>query len=257
MAEEEKAEQALQQKPQREPSQEETAALIADELGETEELPRAQILSIVRGLGRTQAHDLLQQVREIEASGGIMLQDGSRRRTPGGIYFHLAYTVGRRKRDGKPLKRPIARKPVSEMAQQSEPEVVFTWKDRLAVIKTAETEKGQANVKITVVGRPGKVVDRGQCVVTVMESNKVPALPKGLPTPPAAPTKYTVYIGAKQWKKVAESIRDPEDVLIIEGFPTVDAQTGSIAVFATNTTTKKLQMAQKEAQKAKSEAAAG
>ena len=126
--------------------------------------------------------------------------------------------------------------------------VALTWKDRIAVIQEAEVEKGSANVKITVVGRPGKIVDRGQCVVTVMESNKVPALPKGLPTPPAAPTKYTVYIGAKQWKKVAEAITDPEDSLIIEGFPTMDQQTGSIAVFATNTTTKKLQMAQKTKQ---------
>ena len=64
-----------------------------------------------------------------------------------------------------------------------------------------------------------------------MESNKVPALPKGLPTPPAAPTKYTVYISSKQWKKVAEAIRDPEDVLIIEGFPTIDTQASAIAVF--------------------------
>ena len=84
-----------------------------------------------------------------------------------------------------------------------------------------------------------------------MESNKVPALPKGLPTPPAAPTKYTVYIAAKQWRKVEQAIADPEDVLIVEGFPTMDAEARAIAVFATNTTTKKLQQALKEAQKAK------
>jgi molybdopterin-guanine dinucleotide biosynthesis protein len=56
-----------------------------------------------------------------------------------------------------------------------------------------------------------------------------------------------VYIAAKQWRKVASAIRDPEDVLIIEGFPQLDAQTSSIAVFATNTTKKKLQQAQRQA----------
>ncbi len=41
-------------------------------------------------------------------------------------------------------------------------------------------------------------------------------------------------------------MKDPEDTLIVEGFPQLDAQTGSIAVFATNTTTRKLQQAQRQ-----------
>src|SRR5207247_1096147 len=125
------------------------------------------------------------------------------------------------------------------------PIITFNWEDRIAVIREAEAERGTASVKITVVGRPGKIIDRGQCIVTVMESTKIPSLPKGLPVPPSAPTKYTVYIASKQWKKVSEAIDDPEDSLIIEGFPTTDAQTSAIAVFATNVTTKKLQQAQK------------
>jgi molybdopterin-guanine dinucleotide biosynthesis protein len=47
---------------------------------------------------------------------------------------------------------------------------------------------------------------------------------------------------------VASAIADPEDVLIVEGFPQLDPETSSIAVFATNTTTKKLQGAQRQAQ---------
>src|SRR5437667_4277443 len=85
MPEEEKTEE--KQKAPREPSQEETAVMIADQLGETEEIPRAQILAIVRGLGRTQAKVLLQQTLDIEAGGGMMVLDSSRRRTLGGIYF--------------------------------------------------------------------------------------------------------------------------------------------------------------------------
>jgi len=106
-------------------------------------------------------------------------------------------------------------------------------------------------VKMTVIGRPGKIVERGTCVVLAMQqAAKIPALPAGLPLPPVdqvEATTYSVYISAKQWKKVAEAIKDEEDVLIVEGFPMLDREQGTIAVFASNTTTKKLQMAAKQA----------
>lgn len=252
--------------PEREPSQEDVAAMIADALGETEEGPRNSILSIVRAAGRTHAKELLSMTLQTEENGGILVPDGSRRRTPGGVFFYLAYSVGKRK-DGKPLKKPynaskFAKKPNAEASdssvttsQSSKPQISivepFSWADRIAIIQEAEKEKGNTTtVKITLVGRPGKIIDKGQFIVTVMESTKVPALPKGLPTPANAVTKYAVYINAKQWKKIAESIQDPEDVLIVEGFPKLDPEVKAIAVFATNVTTKKLQAAQRETQKA-------
>jgi hypothetical protein len=86
-----------EQKPaEREPSQYETAMFIADRLGETEEGPRQQLIRIVGALGRTQARALLEETLRIEENGGMLLPDGSRRRTIGGIYFHLAYTKGPR-----------------------------------------------------------------------------------------------------------------------------------------------------------------
>lgn len=243
---------------QREPSQTETAAIIAGALGETEFAPRANITNIVQALGRTQARALLAKTLEIEANGGMMLPDGSRRRTPGGVFFHLAYTTGQPK-PGKTLERPqnYAKKPKNGDAQpkqanekaQQQPTIVFAWQDRIDIVKEAEQEKGNATtVKITVIGRPGFVLDKGQFVVLVMEESKTPALPKGLPTPPSTPTKYGVYVAAKQWKKVAEAITDPEDALIIEGFPKTDPETSAIAVFTTNITTKKQQMAKKQSQ---------
>jgi molybdopterin-guanine dinucleotide biosynthesis protein len=81
-----------------------------------------------------------------------------------------------------------------------------------------------------------------------MQANKVPALPKGLPVPPAVTTNYVVYIAAKQWKNVAGVVKDEEDVLIVEGFPQLDAKTNSIAVFATSVTTKKLQATKRQQQ---------
>jgi hypothetical protein len=254
--------------PQREPSQDEVAAMIADQLGETEAWPRRNIVIIVRALGRTQSRQLLEQTLQIEASGGMMLPDNSRRRTPGGVFFHLAYTTGQPK-PGKRLQRPYnpnlkAKKPNDEAEttaktpQPSKPQnrivepkkdIVFSWEERIPMIQEAEAKKGQAStVKITLVGRPGSILDKGQFIVTVMESTKIPSLPKGLPAPTNVATKYAVYVAAKQWKKVAESIQDPEDVLIVEGFPKTDPEVKAIAVFATNVTTKKLQAGKRQAE---------
>ncbi len=72
-------------------------------------------------------------------------------------------------------------------------------------------------MKITVIGRPGAIVEQGQVVAVALVSEKVPDLPKGLPEP-AAGTRYTIFIARKQWAKVAEALAaDPEDAAIIEG----------------------------------------
>ncbi|HEY4036783.1 MAG TPA: hypothetical protein VGL94_22730 [Ktedonobacteraceae bacterium] len=265
--------QAISITEQLEPSKEEVAALITNTLGETEESTRKHILHIVRAVGRTAARELLNMTLQTEEHGGLLVPDESRRRTPGGVFFHLAYTIGKTK-SGQPLRPFGNKKPKKEQQaapssqpqqpmlkqqfkqpkpmQQPAPAPVFLWDNRITAVKEAENEKGQANVKITVIGRPGKIVDKGQCIVTVMESTKVPTLPKGLPTPTSVPTAYVVYIASKQWKKVEEAIKDPEDTLIIEGFPKTDPEVSAIAVFTTNVTTKKLQMAKKQSSTASS-----
>jgi hypothetical protein len=238
----------------KEPSQAEVAAMIADHLGETEEWPRRNIGIIVRALGRKQSRRLLKETQQIEANGGMMLPDNSRRRTPGGIFFHLAYTTGQPK-PGKQLTRPTHRQmpkpkgekqPPQPTPKEKHPVDALSWDNRIATVQEADIQKGTAStVKITIVGRPGKILNKDTCIVTVMESTKVPALPKGLPTPTAAATKYAVYIAAKQWAKVKDVITDPEDTLIVEGFPKTDPEVSAIAVFTTNVTTKKLQTSKK------------
>ena len=78
----------------REPSHYQTAMWIADQLGEYEQGTRKHLICIVKALGRTQARALLTETWSIEEQGGMMVPDGSRRRTPGGIYLHLVYTKG-------------------------------------------------------------------------------------------------------------------------------------------------------------------
>jgi hypothetical protein len=247
---------------QTEPSVHEVASIIAQALGETESAAQEQLQRIVWALGQTAAREILEQTLQIEQNGGMMLRNGSRRRTAGGVFFHLVYTTGQ-PLQGRRLQRPASQKPKPEKQAQepsdqqpkqkipkqpSDSPSLFQWDNRREAVKEAENEKGQATVKITVIGRPGKIVDRGSCILTMMESTKVPMLPKGLPTPTNVPTKYAVYIASKQWKKVEEAIKDPEDTLIIEGFPKTDPEVGAIDVFATNVTTKKLQMAKRQPQ---------
>ncbi len=220
---------------------------IAEHLGETEPEPLKLLRKVVKKLGPEQALAFLKETQEIEAQGGLLLPDGSHRRTPGGVFFYLVRTKGPK------LVRFLFWKQKQEQSAASpqSPPPAFTWAERIPALDEIGAEKGAAStVKITVIGRPGKIIDRGTCVVTSLQSSKVPSLSKGVPTPPNAVTTYTLYIATKQWRRVAEAMKDPEDALIVEGFPQLDAQTGSIAVFATNTTTRKLQQAQRQTQPA-------
>src|SRR5689334_10877833 len=65
------------------------AQQIATTLGETEPVPLLHIRRIVQTLGPERALQVLDQAQRAEADGGLMLPDGSRRRTPGGVFFLL------------------------------------------------------------------------------------------------------------------------------------------------------------------------
>ena len=52
-----------------------------------------------------------------------------------------------------------------------------------------------------------------------------------------------MYIGEKQWRKVKDSLKQENDVLICEETPILDTKFNAITVFATNVTTKLLQQA--------------
>lgn len=62
---------------------------IATALGETEPRSRATVERSVAVLGVESAQALRREVEAIEAQGGMLTADGSRRRTPGGIYMFL------------------------------------------------------------------------------------------------------------------------------------------------------------------------
>ena len=220
-----------------------TAAEIARQLDETNPAALTQIELIVQHVGAEAALALLQETLAVEAGGGMMLPDGSRRRTPGGVYLYLA--KGRVPRDVRAVIWPFVKR-----TKPPKPKVEpLTWEECLELLPEALQLPGEATtVKITLIGRPGRIVEKADVVLTTMQNTKAPTLPKGLPMPPDEPTTYVVYIARKQWAKVAGAIQDADDKLIVEGYPAFEKRLGAVAVFATNVTTRNLQAAKRQAQ---------
>jgi len=231
---------------------------IAAALGETERGPRGQVGRVVGRLGVDRARAFLARTQEIKAVGGLMLPDGSRRRTPGGVFFHLVRaddTLSREDRvsifppqfgrNGRKKGPGAAATPVTPAPPAPSP----AWADddyRRVMAALQQDNTGRATtVKITVIGRPGAVVEQGHAVALALVNEKVPDLPKGLPEPPAG-TRYTVFVARKQWTKVAEALAaDLEDAAIIEGYAALEPRVEGIAVYATSVTTKRLQAAKR------------
>jgi len=126
----------------------------------------------------------------------------------------------------------------------------FDWATFGAAVTEAMSEAGEVTtVKLTVIGRPGKIVERGDVVLVAMRSEKAPSLPKGVPAPASPTTDCMVLVGRKQWGKVAEALAaDPADKVIIEGYPTVRPDFAGITVHVTSATTTGIQAGKRVAQ---------
>ena len=230
------------------PEERALAGQIADALGERARTARQQIARIVRVVGAERAGVLFTAAQAVEAGGGLPISNGRRRRTPGGVFFHLVRTgvtdaerVAIFGRSGGAGGTGISLSPPGPVLARWDAAAVG------AVVALAPTAMGGAtSVKITVVGRPGKVVEREGVVAVALLSAGMPSLPKGLPVPGTTRTRYVVLIARKQWTKVAAALADPADTLIAEGYPALEERfAGAITVYATRVTTKQLQAAQK------------
>lgn len=227
------------------------AATIKQISQELREYNTALIRRVVLELGEDVARQVLQEALEVEKQGGMQVLDGSRKRTPGGAFFRLV-----RKRCTPEQQRHIfgwaatteqlAAQPKAP-AQPAAPQP--TWRECLSEVLKLQGEA--TTMKITVIGRPRKVMIRDGCAVLTMKAEgKVPSLPKGVPAPANFDTLYICFVSAKQWAKVQGCMDDEEDALIIEGAPQINLAQKCINVYASSCTTKKIQMARKQPKEA-------
>ena len=212
---------------------------------------------VVEVLGAEAATAHLAEAQRIEAAGGELIASGKRRRTPGGVFFRVARAAATPEQCqaiGWPTGQGERQAPSEPRPPRPEHRIEpLPWDTRLAHLQALLDKEGIVNMsKITLTGRPGKLIEAQGCILTVMATDPTtaPTRPKGLPALPAKPTSYIVYIAARQWQKVAEAIKDPGDVLIIEGYPVFDERLPGLAVLTQNITTRNLQRAKREAESA-------
>ena len=191
-----------------------------------------KIITVI-GADRTQA--FLTQAQETIAQGGLLRKDGQSR-TAGGVFFYLvrgAISKEERKQIFPYKKKPKRPGPVNEKPQAPG----LTWQEAIPFIAQVLKSIGEAkNVKITLIGRPGNVVQQSTCVLVSMKGKEPPSLPKGLPAPPeGSAITWAVFIATKQWAKVSESVqKNADDQLIVEGYPVVDTKRGVGVVLASS-----------------------
>ncbi len=228
----------------------EVARRIAEELDEQGPGQQALIRRVVHELGTDLSLVFLQKAQEIESLGGMQLPDGTRR-TPGGVWFRLVKEQA--PQHGHPdiyklfwyKLKPFPKEPPPPTPPKERP-APLTWAERLGII--AKLEQGNTGMITTavlkVIGKAGDhYAHEGGCIVLHLTSTIQPAVPREVPTPQSTPTPYVVYVGKRLWGRIAKAAEDPEDEIIIEGFPQIDTETGTIALYAKKSTSKKLEAA--------------
>jgi hypothetical protein len=203
-----------------------------------------QVLAV---LGPDHTAQLLAQTLEVEAAGGLMVRNGTRRRTPGGVFFHLVRQQVTRSQRDYLFPRPASQAPQAPAPAQPQ---ILTWDEVPTVIQTLTTQPaGEARtMKVTLIGRPVKVEMRGQAVMFRMQGRPPGSLPRGLPpVPTTAPLTWNVMVALRQWNRVKDSLAaNQDDQLIIEGYPLM--QGNQHVLLAQSCTSVALQRAQKHAQ---------
>jgi hypothetical protein len=227
-----------------------------DTLAETLQEPNRPLLGeVLRVLGQDRCAAILADTLTCEASGGMLTRDGTRRRTPGGVFFQLVRERATARERHRLFPRGTTPPGAGQPPRQPQAPTVLTWDEARPLMQTLAAEPpGEARtMKLTLIGRPGKVETRGQAVVFRMQGKPPGALPRGLPPVPAqTPMTWTVMVALRQWNRVKDSLAgDQEDQLIIEGYPLI--QGNQPLLLAQSCTSVAQQRARKQAQQQETE----
>src|SRR5262249_17036258 len=120
---------------------------------------------------------------------------------------------------GQPQQQAQGQSPQQSQGQPP----ALTWDEARHLMQTLTTEPpGEAHtMKLTLIGRPGKIETRAQPVAFPLRGKLPGALPRGLPpVPTQAPLTWNVMVALRQWNRVKDSLAaNQEDQLVIEGYP--------------------------------------
>lgn len=209
-------------------------------------------------IGMEQMELLFTRTLEIEAAGGMPTSDGQRRRTPGGVLFQLTKELMPARERRKTFREKKVKDGSAPAAKRKTPKLSPdapqppTAEQAVALMRAAASlpanQKGPATMKTTIIGRPKQIKKMDTCIAVVMGVKPPPALPKGLPNfPDTTNASVVVFIAAKQWTKAEAALKsDPNDELIIEGFPVNDPQRNITGIWAQSCTTKMIQRSLRE-----------
>lgn len=221
------------------PDIEQVTQEIARHLNETLAGPIRQIGMVVKHMGADFARDTLRETLAVEASGGMLTADGSRRRTPGGVFFYLA----------KAKMPPEARAVIFPLPHQARKIPTIAWEERLPLFEsvleaTANGKHGllTALPRTTLMGRPGPVFKSDHTVAFELQY----ALPeeltysRGIPKPPLPYTlRYLVIAGREQYERIEKALRkNAKERLIVEGICIHDTEINMMVVLAVIVTTR-------------------
>jgi len=227
--------------------------LTVETLAQVLQEPKKDLLTkVLRTLGPERTAAILTDTLQQEAAGGVLTKDGTRRRTPGGVFFQLVKAQATRQERRRLFPRPT---PQQGQARPKEPPQALAWDEVPPILETLATHPaGEARtMKLTLIGRPGKVEMRSQAVVFRMQGKPPGPLPRGLPpVPTTPPMTWNVLVALRQWNRVKDSVTShPDDQLILEGYPRM--QGTQHVLLAQSCVSMLQQRAQKQAQREQAE----
>jgi len=244
----------------------ETTATIAKQLNES---AVERLRWVVAYLGPDVALEVMDDTLKIEEQGGMLVQNGSRRRTPGGIFFSLVkkginkqdrrklfpYTPSNQNKLWPKRRRGAYNNSNNRSASRRGRPIRSKYQPEMKALLKGQPFGVADNMSVKLIGRPGQVVKQGSFVMTMMQlSPELPSISKDLPTMPQTKLRLLVYITKKQWDQVMLSLEQPENSLNINGILTYDDDLRRMVVFARAVTVKVGQPSLSEEQEAVSEA---
>lgn len=198
---------------------------IARRLREDEPKAIEGIRRIVTMLGAEPALEKLDEALKVDSGGGMMTDDGERRRTLGGVFFKTAKNTMTQEQRSKLFVPPW-------WPHDAPPEIPqYDWAERIEDIHQFKgSDRGFAEMEVRITGIPAKIIDRGSAILLVMIDTPPTTFPKGLPALPTnkQPVCLAIVI-KKQWEEIESKIAEGFRVSL-SGYPIYDDKLKQITI---------------------------